>query len=146
MHLRTSLRQLAAYLALLAVAMLFIAPLISKSMAQMEHCISPNRAIEHSSMAGHSMHSHQGMLMLEDCEHSGAMSHILMTGVGQSPMEDIACGYCQLLIHFPFLILFIAAVIRQLATLTLIIPFERCVQIWLFRPWSLHLARAPPIS
>lgn len=96
-------------------------------------------------MAGHLMHSHQGMLMPEGCEHSGAMNHMLMTGVGQSPMEDIACGYCQLLIHFPFLILFIAAVIRQLATLTLFIPFERCAQIWLFRPWSLHLARAPPI-
>ncbi|MGG4607792.1 DUF2946 domain-containing protein [Providencia sp. Me31A] len=146
MHLRTSIRQLAAYLALLAVAMLFIAPLISKSMGQMEHCISPNSTIEHSSMAGHSMHSHQGMPMHEECEDGRAVGHMLMTGVGQSPMEDIACGYCQLLIHFPFLILFIATVIRQLTTLTLIIPFERYVQTWFFRSWSLHFARAPPVS
>ncbi len=91
------------------------------------------------------MHSHQGMLMPENCDVSAPMNHMLMTGIGQSPMEDIACGYCQLLIHFPFLILFIAVVIRQLATLALFIPFERSVHIWLFRPWSLHLARAPPI-
>ncbi len=51
------------------------------------------------------------------------MNHMLMTGMGQSPMEDIACGYCQLLVHFPFLILFIAAVIRQLATL-LFVPLS----------------------
>ncbi|AWS52450.1 DUF2946 domain-containing protein [Providencia rettgeri] len=148
MHLRTSIRQFAAYLALLAVVMLFIAPLFSKSMRLMEHCVStnPNSTIEHSSMAGHSMHSHQGMLMPENCDVSAPMNHMLMTGIGQSPMEDIACGYCQLLIHFPFLILFIAVVIRQLATLALFIPFERSVHIWLFRPWSLHLARAPPIS
>ncbi|WP_369310365.1 DUF2946 domain-containing protein [Providencia rettgeri] len=146
MHLRSSIRQLAAYLALLAVAMLFIAPLISKSMEQIKHCIETNNVTENRLMAEHSMHSHQGMLMPEDCEHSGAINHMLMTGIGQSPMEDIACGYCQLLVHFPFIILFIAAVIRQLATLTLFLPFKPCVTLWLFRPWSLHLARAPPIT
>ncbi|KLN46124.1 hypothetical protein AAY77_10805 [Providencia rettgeri] len=145
MHLRPSIRQLAAYLALLAVAMLFIAPLISKSMVHMNHCIATNNVTENTAMADQSMHSHQGMLMPEGCDVSTPMNHMLMTGMGQSPMEDIACGYCQLLVHFPFLILFIAAVIRQLATLTLFVPFERRVQIWLFRPWSLHLARAPPI-
>ncbi|MGG4663886.1 DUF2946 domain-containing protein [Providencia vermicola] len=145
LHLRPSTRQLAAYLALLAVAMLFIAPLISKSMEQMNHCIATNNVTENTAMAEHSMHSHQGMLMPEGCEHSSAMNHLLMTGIGQSPMEDIACGYCQLLVHFPFLILLIAAVIRQLATLTLFLPFERRVQFWLFRPWALRLARAPPI-
>lgn len=144
LHLRLLIRQLAAYLALLAVAMLFIAPLISKSMEQMNDCLATNNVTENTAMAEHSMHSHQGMLMPESCEHSGAMNHMLMTGIGQSPMEDIACGYCQLLVHFPFLILFIAAVIRQLATLTLFLPFERCVQLWLFRPWTLRLARAPP--
>ncbi|MEQ5295488.1 DUF2946 domain-containing protein [Providencia rettgeri] len=147
MHLRASIRQFAAYLALLAVAMLFIAPLFSKSMRLMEHCVSPssNSAVEHLSMADQSMHSHHSMPMPENCDVSTPMNHMLMTGMGQSPMEDIACGYCQLLVHFPFLILFIAAVIRQLATLTLFVPFERYVHIWLFRPWSLHLARAPPI-
>lgn len=119
--------------------MLFIAPLVSKSMEQMNDCSHNN-----SEMVGHSMHQHQGVLLPENCEQSGMMNHMLMTGVGQSPMEDIACGYCQLLIHFPFLILFIAAVIRQLTTLTLFFPFERCIQFWVFRPWSLRLARAPP--
>ncbi|MCG5386531.1 DUF2946 domain-containing protein [Providencia rettgeri] len=139
LHLRPFIRQLAAYLALLAVAMLFIAPLVSKSM---EHATACTEA--HSETAAPLMHKHQGEVMPENCELSVPMNHMLMTGVGQSPMEDIACGYCQLLIHFPFLILFVAAVIRQLATLAIFIPFERCIQFWLYRLWSLHLARAPP--
>ncbi|MEQ5755762.1 DUF2946 domain-containing protein [Providencia rettgeri] len=140
MHLRPFIKQLSAYLALLAIVMLFIASLVSKSMVHMNTC-----ADIQSEMADQSMHSHHSMPMPENCDVSTPMNHMLMTGMGQSPMEDIACGYCQLLVHFPFLILFIAAVIRQLATLTLFVPFERYVHIWLFRPWSLHLARAPPI-
>ncbi|SPY78394.1 DUF2946 domain-containing protein [Providencia rustigianii] len=141
MHLRPLIRQSAAYLALLAVAMLFIAPLISKSMEQMNSC-----AESHGAMAEHSMSQHHDMPLSEHCEQGGAMNHMLMVSVGQSPMEDIACGYCQLLVNFPFLILFVAAIIRQLATLTLFIPYERCIQLWVFRLWSLRLARAPPIS
>ncbi|HHR6029166.1 TPA: DUF2946 domain-containing protein [Providencia alcalifaciens] len=141
MHLRHVIRQFAAYLALLAIAMLFVAPLISKSMSQMNSC-----TVRQGEMAEHSMHQHHEMPLSEGCEGSGAMNHMLMTGVGQSPMEDIACGYCQLLVHFPFLVLFVAAIIRQLATLTIFVPFERCIQLRLFRPWSLHLARAPPTA
>ncbi len=141
MHLRPFIKQLSAYLALLAIAMLFIAPLVSKSMVHMDTCTDIQ-----SERVDSSMHSHHSMPMSEGCDVSIPMNHMLMTGIGQSPMEDIACGYCQLLIHFPFLILLIAAVIRQFATLTLFIPFESCIHIWLYRPWSLHLARAPPIS
>ena len=119
--------------------MLFIAPLISKSMEQMNSC-----ADNHSQMVGHSMHQHQGLPLSENCESAAMMNHMLMTGIGQSPMEDIACGYCQLLVHFPFLILFVAIVIRLLVTLIRFISFECCVQLWVFRPWSLRLARAPP--
>ncbi|AMG65085.1 TPA: DUF2946 family protein [Providencia stuartii] len=139
MHLHDRLRQFAAYLALLAVAMLFIAPLVSKSMMQMADCSSMEN------MAPHVMHhSHQGALLPEECHSNGMMNHLLMSGVGLSPMEDIACGYCQLLIHFPFIILFIAIAIRQLATLTTRISLEPCIHPYLFRPWSLRFARAPP--
>ncbi|MTB66427.1 DUF2946 domain-containing protein [Providencia sp. wls1943] len=141
MHLRHAIRQFAAYLALLAVAMLFVAPLISKSMSHMNDC-----SMGHGEMAEHSMLQHHEMPLSEHCEDGGAMNHMLMTGVGQSPMEDIACGYCQLLVHFPFLILFVAAVLRQLATLAIFVPFERCIQLRIFRPWSLQLARAPPTT
>lgn len=82
-------------------------------MMQMADCSSMEN------MAPHVMHhSHQGALLPEECYSNGMMNHLLMSGVGLSPMEDIACGYCQLLIHFPFIILFIAIAIRQLATLT----------------------------
>lgn len=139
MRLHAQFQQFAAYLALLAVAMLFIAPLVSKSMMQMADC-SPVDG-----MAAHSMHhSHQDMSLPEECENGGAMNHLLMSGVGLSPMEDIACGYCQLLVHFPFIILFIAIVIRLFAILTTCLPLEPCVRLYLFRPWLLRFARAPP--
>ncbi|MCW2255584.1 putative membrane protein [Providencia alcalifaciens] len=138
MHLRANIRQLAAYLALLAIAMLFIAPLASKSMMQMADCIPMN------DMAEYSMHQHHDMALSEKCHSSGTMNHMFMSGMGLSPMEDIACGYCQLLVHFPFIILFIAFIIRQLAILTTCLPFERCIRISLFHPWSLRFARAPP--
>lgn len=140
MRLHARFQQFTAYLALLAVAMLFIAPLISKSMMQMTDC-SPMDG-----MAAHSMHhSHQDMPLPEECATSTPMNHFLMSGIGLSPMEDIACGYCQLLVHFPFIILFIAIVIRLLAILTTCLALEPCVRLSLFRPWSLRLARAPPI-
>lgn len=121
--------------------MLFVAPLVSKSMVHMTTCTEMQ-----SEVADPSMHLHHSMPMPEGCDASTPMNHMMMTGIGQSPMEDIACGYCQLLIHFPFLILFVAVVIRQLATLTLIIPFTSCIRVWLFRPWSQQPARAPPIT
>ena len=145
MFLRSSIRQFAAYIALLSVAMLFIAPLVSKSIVQMNDCITDNGMMHNMQMADHSIHMHEGSITPESCEHGAMVNHFLMSSVGQSPAEDIACGYCQLLIHFPFLILFIAVLIRQLATLTLFIPFARSIQLWVFRPWSLRFARAPPV-
>lgn len=33
------------------------------------------------------------------CETEQRLPHHLLPSIGSSPMEDIACGYCQLLIH-----------------------------------------------
>ena len=140
MRLHARFQQFAAYLALLAVAMLFIAPLVSKSMMHMTDCSLTE------GMTAHSMdHSHQDMLLPEECATSTPMNHFLMSGVGLSPMEDIACGYCQLLVHFPFIILFVAIAIRLLAILTSCLALEPCVRLYLFRLWLLRCARAPPI-
>ncbi|WP_245737402.1 DUF2946 domain-containing protein [Xenorhabdus japonica] len=67
---RLSQRRIPAFIALLAILMLFIAPVVSKT-------------LEH--------HRENGM------NHHGA-DHI-HTGL----IDDIACGYCQLLINLPLL-------------------------------------------
>ncbi|STU51427.1 Uncharacterised protein [Klebsiella pneumoniae] len=42
------------------------------------------------------------MAMPEHCEQNLTMVHPMMAGHAMSPMEEIACGYCHLLIHLPF--------------------------------------------
>jgi len=99
-------------LALLAMLMLFIAPVISKSLEQ-------QRAVQGGE---HKMMSHTaGMMMDMGAMKMPASSH-LMPGAGASLMDDIACGYCQLLLHIPLIV-------------WLFIPF-----IWL--AW--RISRTPP--
>lgn len=100
-------------IALLAMLMLFIAPVISKSL---EH----RRAAEINSHAEHHM-THADGMMMEMGSMMPAASHLL-PGAGASLMDDIACGYCQLLLHVPLIV-------------WLFIPF-----IWL--AW--RITRAPP--
>ncbi len=87
---------------------------------------------------------HHDMAMPEHCDQHLMMVHPMMSGQAMSPMEEIACGYCQLLIHLPF------------------VPFVLMVMIWLmllcvrqslplpvilspiFRAWTPQRARAPP--
>jgi len=61
-----------------------------------------------------------------------------------SPMEEIACGYCQLLIHLPF-ILFTLTFLLWLLWHFVIRPFITPLFFsTLFRPWEPQRARAPP--
>ncbi|STV85522.1 Uncharacterised protein [Klebsiella michiganensis] len=45
---------------------------------------------------------HHDMAMPEHCEQNLTMVYPMMAGHAMSPMEEIACGYCHLLIHLPF--------------------------------------------
>ncbi len=94
--------------------MLFIAPVISKSL---EH-----RRVAMGEAGGEHQMMHSGGMMMEmgSMKMPGA-SH-LMPDPGASLMDDIACGYCQLLLHVPLIV-------------WLFIPF-----IWL--AW--RITRAPP--
>jgi hypothetical protein len=95
--------------------MLFIAPVISKSL---EH----RRAATNGE---HHMMSHSGSMMMEMAtEQTPSPSH-LMPGIGASLMDDIACGYCQLLLHIPLIV-------------WLFIPF-----IWLI--WRISRVPPPPV-
>lgn len=83
--------------------MLFIAPVISKSLVHHSDCVSSaitTAMPEHHGMAMSGMH--HDMAMPEHCEQNLTMVHPMMAGHAMSPMEEIACGYCHLLIHLPF--------------------------------------------
>ncbi|NIY47481.1 DUF2946 domain-containing protein [Cedecea colo] len=95
--------------------MLFIAPVISKSL---EH----RRAAEINNHAEHHMMSHSDGMMAEMGPMEMPLASHLLPGAGASLMDDIACGYCQLLLHVPLIV-------------WLFIPF-----IWL--AW--RITRAPP--
>lgn len=61
-----------------------------------------------------------------------------------SPMEEIACGYCQLLIHLPFILF--ALIFLLWLLLHFIIPVFATALFFatLLRPWKPQRARAPP--
>ncbi|MTD27498.1 DUF2946 family protein [Erwinia sorbitola] len=85
--------RLAAWLGLLAILLLFIAPVISKSLAQ--------------ARGSDSMMMHHGMMMeMSDMPDMPDMSPPPGAAVPQehhpmSMMDDNACGYCVLLAHLP---------------------------------------------
>lgn len=61
-----------------------------------------------------------------------------------SLMEEIACGYCQLLIHLPF-ILFTLTFLLWLLLSIVVRPFVTPLFFsTLFHPWEPQRARAPP--
>lgn len=131
--------RLAAWLALVAIAMLFIAPVISKSLMQAAAC--PHDRPPTTLNMAHMSHDEAPTA---HCDVSG-VHNMLIPAVAQSPMEEIACGYCQLLIHLPFVALLIAVTIRQLGLSTRPTYNHDYPCPLLFRPWSPLCARGPPV-
>lgn len=138
---RTRFNRIAAWLALVAVAMLFVAPVISKSLAHQAACAMPHHAM---SMPAAQMH--HDMPMSVSCENTTPMFHLMSSGHAMSPMEEIACGYCQLIIHLPF-VLFALALLLWLLFVSVMGTFQRPpVRARLLRPWYPQCARAPPAA
>ena len=82
----------AAWLGLIAILLLFIAPVISKSLTT-----SPARhamMMENHQLADH--HSDSAMAEMSPQQHARMMVHHPL-----SMMDDSACGYCVLLAHLP---------------------------------------------
>lgn len=79
----------AAWLGLLAILLLFVAPVISKSLADRR--------------GGDSMMMHHAMGMEMEMEMAGmpAMDQRMPDHHPLSMMDDSACGYCVLLAHLP---------------------------------------------
>ena len=134
-----------ACMALLSVAMLFIAPVISKSLVHHSDCVSSaitTAMPEHHGMAMSGMH--HDMAMPEHCEQNLTMVHSMIAGHAMSPMEEIACGYCHLLIHLPF-VQFVLTIMLWLMLLCVRIRFLLpAILCPIFRAWIPQRARAPP--
>lgn len=139
MHERTRTYPIAAWLALLAIAMLFVAPIISKSIARQAAC-QHSSAISSMPMPG----MHHDMPMPTRCEETAAMDHQMMSGQAMSPMEEIACGYCQLLVHLPFIQLMLAMLLWLLLLFVVSTPLIPIACAPIFRAWTPQRARAPP--
>lgn len=110
--------------------MLFVAPVISKSIARQAAC-------QHSSAIS-------SMPMPTRCEETAAMDHQMMSGQAMSPMEEIACGYCQLLVHLPFVQLMLAMLLWLLLLFVVSTPLIPIACAPIFRAWTPQRARAPP--
>lgn len=121
----SALKQRAAWLALFAMALIIVAPLISVSLQQ-----SPMSA-----MPG--MHHEMSMPMPMSAHHSVPDSMPIDHGE--------ACGYCVLLTHVPGLILALCVLLSALMLRVATAPFPPLVFHWREFPWLFPDTRAPPV-
>ena len=121
----SALKQRAAWLALFAMALIIVAPLISMSLQQ-----SPMSA-----MPG--MHHDMSMSMPMSAHHSAPESMPIDHGE--------ACGYCVLLTHVPGLILALCVLLSALMLRVTTAPFPSLVLHWRDFPWLFPDTRAPPV-
>nr|WP_229655774.1 DUF2946 domain-containing protein [Pantoea sp. 201603H] len=109
---RLSTRRLPALVGVWAILMLFVAPGVSKAL-EYWHLSGKGEATSHTMAAmGHmdrdtmavSHHVMQTEHSASDrtLRNGGSNGHTAMPGT-MSIMDDFACGYCQLLVHFPLL-------------------------------------------
>ncbi|WP_455819838.1 DUF2946 domain-containing protein [Pseudomonas cerasi] len=148
---RLSQRRMPAFIAILAILLLFIAPDVSKSLAHQPVSASDSAVSEvHAAMA--SMHHEDMNGMMMDTQHSPQLpiaatpqsAHTMPGEMGI--MDDFACGYCQLLVHFPILLIIFIPLIWILFRLTLQMPASP-YQSWCpsaFFP-GISQPRAPPV-
>ncbi len=122
---RLSQRRLPAVIAILAILLLFIAPEVSKTLehrratGSSETVQSQHPQMPVTVMAGmdHSMMDHCAMHQTPATHHAAADTHSAhhadssAPGSGMSMMDDLACGYCLFLLHFPLLMWIVVALI-----------------------------------
>ncbi len=87
---------------------------------------------------------HHSMDMAVHCEGNARLKHSLIPEPSMSPMEEIACGYCQLLINLPFVLFIFAALLWLLLRVVHRSPFIALNCSLLLRTWLPPHARAPP--
>ncbi|SFU19354.1 Protein of unknown function [Kosakonia arachidis] len=117
----------ATWLALSAILLIVIAPLISISLQRDPMSAMPGMH--------HEMPMHHEM--------SSQPETHLQTSLPVDHAE--ACGYCVLLAHVPGLILLVALLLMGRALRIRLIPARPLVRLWHFFPWLCPDTRAPPL-
>lgn len=130
--------------------MLFIAPVVSQSLVNRTACSPADAA---GTIAVSALHHNMAMppadmlpesMSAAHCDHVPLTAHRMMPGQAMSPMEEIACGYCQLLIHLPFVQFMLTALLWLMLLSVCSTPPQRFTPSPVFRAWTPQRARAPP--
>lgn len=125
----------ATWLALFAILLIVIAPLISISLQQDPMSAMPG------------MHHEMTMSM----QMPMPMHHEMSSQPEKHPQTSLpvdhaeACGYCVLLAHVPGLILLVVLLLMGRALRIRRIPVRLPVRLWHFFPWLCPDTRAPPL-
>lgn len=137
---RTTQQQLTACIAILAVLLLFVAPVVSKTLAERHQMRTLNMAAEMSSEAASSMsHRHSAAMQMQSAESSMmTMNHSAM------PDGEFACGYCDLLVHVPLMVWVFIPFIWLMMLISRAPPMVTASAPVLRQPWGFHHPRAPP--
>ncbi|WP_241607331.1 DUF2946 domain-containing protein [Rosenbergiella epipactidis] len=136
MFLTPAKYRLAAVLAVLSILLLFIAPLISQSL-YLAHASRSTQTEQRCS---------------DETMGSGEMSDAMMSHSMSAeksdhaalPASGMVCGYCELLVHFPFFAWIAAAILWLLSALSLTPPSLPYRTIILTPCYPPQLSRGPP--
>lgn len=121
---RSGSKRSATWLALFAIALIVVAPLISVSLQKDPMSAMPGMM-------------HHQMPMMD--EHHDGHKPALM------PVDHAeACGYCVLLAHIPGLMLALVILVGALLLRIEVRPLRPAIQLWHYFPWLSPDPRAPP--
>lgn len=137
--------KLVAWLALLAVVLLLFATFISKQLVAHGLMTVPMVSL---SERGDEM---PAMSVMDDMPadihcaiHQTSHPAARADSVAVDAMQEMACGYCQLLIHLPFVLLYLVAQLLLLFILISRNPAVRLCCVVIERVWLRQPARDPP--
>ncbi|WP_267371137.1 MULTISPECIES: DUF2946 domain-containing protein [unclassified Pantoea] len=118
-------QRLTAGIAILAVLLLFVAPMVSKNLA------ADHARMQHVSMSAEMpmMHHHGEMSMMDP---------VMMSDAG------FACGYCDLLVHVPLMLWNFVPFIWWMCLISRAPPPRAVTPLRGRRTLRLHRPRAPP--
>jgi hypothetical protein len=127
-------QRLTACVAIVAVLLLFVAPIVSKTLMERQ---SQMMAMPQHSMMDHSMSHHD--MMMADMSMPGMSHHMMDDG-------EFACGYCDLLVHVPLLLWVFIPFIWLIMVISRAPPLPQVAAPIVRRFSSIHRPRAPPAT
>lgn len=125
-------QRLSACLAILAVLLLFVAPVVSKDLMARHGSAMPAQMMPQS-------HSADAMPMMHHMDDGMMPADHMMAG-----SEGFACGYCELLVHVPLMLWTAVPLIWLMMIIARAPPPPRAIPPLRRREVSVYRPRAPP--